>query len=453
MKKIIVKNLAEIPYINDTLDDEIRDYLTITNPKWLENQRMNRWQGKTPKQLMFYEEIGDKLLVPRGAIEAIMQIHTERNINIKVIDKTILLSEVDFNFKGRLWKFQKEATAEALLYEEGTLSSPTGSGKTVMALYMIAKRKQSCLIIVHTKTLLKQWIKRIEYFFGIPKEEIGIIGNSKNFVGEKITVGMVQTLREMKQMPKIGHLISDEDHRVPADTFYKVIKKFDCQYLLGLSATPFRPDGLTDLIYWYVGPIRHEISLIKLIKEGYLKRIEPIIRKTDFTSSLKNPSSNYPKFLAELTKDKQRNTQITNDIVKEVHKGKFGLVLTDRKAHCETLKKILISQDIKVGIINSDQSEAKQEQAVEDINAGNINMIIATGKGLGEGFDCDNLSCLFLTVPVKFDGLLLQYIGRVIRFKKGIEKAQIYDYFDRNIKCVYGSYTIRQKVYKELTSL
>ena len=58
----------------------------------------------------------------------------------------------------------------------GTLKAPTGAGKTVMALSLIAERKQPALIIVHTRELLNQWIERIETFLGIPKNKIGIIG-------------------------------------------------------------------------------------------------------------------------------------------------------------------------------------------------------------------------------------------------------------------------------------
>lgn len=61
----------------------------------------------------------------------------------------------------------------------GTLSAPTGSGKTVMALYMIAQRGQPALIVVHTKELALQWVERIKTFLGIPEKEVGFIGAGK----------------------------------------------------------------------------------------------------------------------------------------------------------------------------------------------------------------------------------------------------------------------------------
>jgi len=47
---------------------------------------------------------------------------------------------------------------------------------------------------VHTKELLDQWVDRIGPFMGIPAREVGIIGGGKLKVGDKITVGLVQSL-------------------------------------------------------------------------------------------------------------------------------------------------------------------------------------------------------------------------------------------------------------------
>ena len=48
----------------------------------------------------------------------------------------------------------------------------------------------------------------------------------------------------------------------------------------------------------------------------------------------------------------------------------------------------------------------------------------------GEGFDCRELSILFLATPIRFNGRLLQYLGRVLRLAPGKDKAKVYDYVD-----------------------
>jgi superfamily II DNA or RNA helicase len=67
---------------------------------------------------------------------------------------------------------------------------------------------------------------------------------------------------------------------------------------------------------------------------------------------------------------------------------------------------------------------------VEALNGGSVKVLIATGQLIGEGFDCRSLSTLFLATPIKFNGRLLQYLGRVLRPGPGKDKAKVYDYVD-----------------------
>jgi superfamily II DNA or RNA helicase len=52
-----------------------------------------------------------------------------------------------------------------------------------------------------------------------------------------------------------------------------------------------------------------------------------------------------------------------------------------------------------------------------------VKVLVATGQLIGEGFDCKALSTLFLATPIRFDGRVIQYLGRVLRPATGKEKA------------------------------
>jgi superfamily II DNA or RNA helicase len=43
-----------------------------------------------------------------------------------------------------------------------------------MGLYLIARRRQPTVVVVHTKDLAFQWIQRIEQFLGIPSDQVGL---------------------------------------------------------------------------------------------------------------------------------------------------------------------------------------------------------------------------------------------------------------------------------------
>lgn len=178
--KIIVSNRLILEDLPGGLERELIDRLTFQNPKWIENDRMGRWNGDTPEYLSYYERTRNGLILPRGYTRQLIGLCRRHGLQYHIDDQRRTLPEVDFEFQGTLRPFQEMAVDDIQKRDFGTTSAPTGSGKTVVALYVIAERKQPALIIVHTKELLYQWIDRIETFLSIPKEDVGIIGDGKN---------------------------------------------------------------------------------------------------------------------------------------------------------------------------------------------------------------------------------------------------------------------------------
>jgi superfamily II DNA or RNA helicase len=85
---------------------------------------------------------------------------------------------------------------------------------------------------------------------------------------------------------------------------------------------------------------------------------------------------------------------------------------------------------------------------VDDLNASRVKVLVATGQLIGEGFDCRELSTLFLATPIKFNGRLLQYLGRVLRPAPGKDKARVFDYHDINVGVLVAAARSRQWVYE-----
>ena len=448
MIQIRIDNRLTISKLPWELRDEIKRRLSFENPAFIEATRMNRWAGNIPDVLRFYEQQGTgTLVIPRGfAGQAIRMIG---NRAYQLDDQRRTLPEVDFNFTGILKPFQEQAVTAMTGKDFGTLAAPTGSGKTVMAIAIIAERKQPTLITVHTKELLTQWVNRIETFLGIPKEEIGQIGAGKKIVGKRITVALVQSLCKIADEVKthVGFLIVDEAHHCPSKTFLDVVSLFDCKFMLGLSATPYRRDGLSRLIYWYLGDCQHEVGKASLVENGDILRAEVVIRETAF-SPYADPVEQYSTMLSELCSDPGRNELIVKDVIREASNGGgICLVLTDRKGHCDTLAAMLRRNGVYPDILTGDTLSGERKTIVERLNSGDVSILIATGQLVGEGFDCKGLSTLFLATPIKFSGRLIQYLGRILRPAPGKNKATVYDYIDKNVGVLRASAKARSKVY------
>jgi DNA repair protein RadD len=118
--------------------------------------------------------------------------------------------------------------------------SPTGSGKTVMAL-ALAEAAGGCLFVVHTKELLLQTAAK----FREHGWTVSIIAPGYYPVrGAQIHVATVQTLIKRSHPPTVPLVIIDECHHfVPDLSWFKFIEHYGNTPRVGFTATPQRSDG------------------------------------------------------------------------------------------------------------------------------------------------------------------------------------------------------------------
>ena len=448
---LVLKNDLELSNIPPQLHKLLTEKLKFPNPKYIENARMGRWNRGVKKELKFYRRLrGNGLSVPRGYIRQLITTCRKLDIDYTLEDRRRILPQVRFVFKGRLRPFQLKAVERMLRREFGTLNSPTGSGKTVMALYVIAMRQQPALIVVHTKDLARQWIERIEEFLEITDDDIGMIGGGKKKIGEKITVALVQSLYKCTDevAPSVGHLIVDECHRIPSRTFTEAVTDFDARYMLGLSATPWRRDNLSKLIFWHLGDVHHQVERRDLIRTGNVLPADVIFRETNFTPYY-DPVHEYSKMLSELTVNDERNRLIAEDVAKEtLRQDGVCLVLSDRKKHCESLWSILkFGYHLRADIFTGDLNASQRQTVLDRLHSDKTQVLIATGQLVGEGFDCPNLTTLFLATPVSFSGRVIQYLGRILRPAPGKKRARVFDYVDVHVQPLLKAARARKRTY------
>ena len=184
---------------------------------------------------------------------------------------------------------------------------------------------------------------------------------------------------------------------------------------------------------------------------GDIVPAEVVIRETSFRTWL-DPSEEYSTMLTELTRDPERNQLIALDVAAEAKNGGgICLVLSDRKAHCETLRALLGLCDVQCEVLTGDVANGNRQQVIDRLNQGKVKVLVATGQLIGEGFDCKRLSTLFLATPIRFDGRVIQYLGRVLRPAPGKDKAKVYDYVDAHIGVLKASAKARERVFKSIS--
>lgn len=436
----------------DTLIKVLKRGLTLPNPKYQAARKYGRWVGKNfPQHLYFFKETKAGLVMPRGfAREVVLQCLEVLGRKPEIIDQRLLLAEQDFTFHGHLRDYQDEAVAAVMARDFGVLEAGTGSGKTVMALKVIALRRQPTIILVHTKELMYQWAERIREFISL---QAGMVGDGKSELGP-VTVAIVNSARNQLRdlAPHFGHIVVDECHRVPATMFTDVVTGFAAKYALGLSATAYRrEDVMTRLIYLYMGSRSHRVDARQLQETGAVLKPRIEVRSTGFTYHYRD---DYPAMMTALTLDDGRNRQIADDVVAVAAKDCGAiLVVSDRVAHCEALAALIAERGERVAVLTGRVPPEKRAEIVEGIKSNRLKILISTVQLIGEGFDAPGLTTLFLATPIKFSGRLKQVIGRILRPAAGNKEATVYDYVDDQVGVLKHSAKERQLTYWQMGEL
>jgi len=456
--QLTLRNHIIIPKVNlpKKLTDFLREELNFVNSKYIINQRLGKSNYKTERYFQTITHDDHSIMIPRGFLNRLIQFLDENEIDFLVCDERQQLNSIDLEPTYKLFPHQAKALQHFENKEDGILVAPPGSGKTIMGLELIVRKKQPALIIVHRKQIFQQWIKRIEDFLDIPKKHIGQFGGQKKKIQTPITISMIQSLSRCKELNEIsqnfGMVLVDECHHIPAKMFRSVITQLNPYYLFGLTATPKRKHNDEKLIFIYLGDIVYEVPKDYNHEVFSMKDTLMIhIRNTDFSMPFQVKTDDFHLLTRTLILDRMRNELIVKDVSEHARLGYKCLVLTERKEHVDILN-LYLKRSFEVIQLTGDLSARKRKEVEKQIHSGHFQILIATGQLIGEGTDFPNLDCLFLVYPFSFEGKLIQYIGR-IEHGESESTAQgrfIFDYRDSKVSVLEEQFKKRNRYYKKL---
>jgi superfamily II DNA or RNA helicase len=426
----------------------LRNELNFANAEYFIKKKSGKNTWNTDRYFKFIEDQEFEITIPRGFAGKLIRHCREQKMDFNFNDLRTKQKVVPYGSSINLLAHQKSALLATEKKEFGLIVAPPGSGKTVIGLEIIAEKKQPALIIVHRKQLAEQWIESIQTFLGIPKKDIGIIGQGKGKVGDKITIAMIQSLsKKLEKQPDIansfGTIIIDECHHIPADSYSNTISKLIPYFQYGLTATPFRKYNEGKLIFIHLGEI---ITEIKSNEIDTYKRARIVVRKTDFDFPFNPKTDQFEALSKVLIHDTGRNKLIINDVIQEVKNGNRAIIITERKDHIDTLNQFL-KQSYETIMLSGSDSEKDRKVKWERLKTGTYQVLITTGQFFGEGSDLHNISRLFLVYPFSFKGKLIQYIGRVQRSEI---TPVIYDYHDHKISYLHKLFLKRNVHYRNM---
>ena len=340
-------------------------------------------------------------------------------------------TERKIKFEGKLRENQKEVRKEAVdkLNSQGSviIAAHPGFGKTSMGIEIASRIKLKTLIVCHRVVIVNQWKDSIKKFCPTAKVQVLTSKSSMKDADFYIANAIIVPKHSRDFYKDIGFMILDEAHILMADKLSQCARSVVPRYVLGLSATPYRNDGLGVLLDLYFGT--HKI-IRKLYRKHTVYRFntgfKPEVKmnkmgKVDWNSVLESQCSNV-----------ERNEDIIKII--QYFPDRTFLVLCKRVDQANYLVKRLKEENEDVtSLIGSNQ---KYEQSSR--------VLVGTVSKTGVGFDHPDLNALILASDV--EQYFIQYLGRV--FRREDSEPVIFDLLD-NYGLLFKHFKTRNAVYVE----
>jgi len=305
--------------------------------------------------------------------------------------------------------------------------APTGSGKTVAGLNLIARIGKSALVICPTSKIAQQWIESAvrSDILGLDRGDVGtIIGGKFDYVGKRITVAIIHNLTKRKKLPKgfrreFGIVIWDEAHNLAARTFSETMKHVSARHRIALTATPKRRDGSAKVFLHYFGA-----PCVVHTGDALAAKVRVFDYVWDPAFARKMTSK--PPFVRDrmIAASTGRNAMLANIICRLYRAGRHLLVIGSRIGHLQRMIGLCADggvPDKDLGLftrsyINEKGKSIPLSNDELDFVAKNCRILFATYKMGAEGLDVPRLDSGVDIFP-RAEGK--QPIGRIRRPVQG----------------------------------
>ena len=337
---------------------------------------------------------------------------------------------VPFHFQGQLRSEQEILEMEGMesVHENNTclLAVYPGGGKTITSLSMVSKLQRKTIIIVNKLVLVEQWKESIEQFLGIQPFVIGGI-HCKIQPNSIYIINAINIPKHNFQDMDIGCCIVDECHLILSTVFSQGLFHIHPEYLIGLSATPYRSDGYNLLFDIYFGIHRIERSLhrphdvLQIVTDEVIEHEMTTHGKIDWNSVITKQclSDNRQKLITHYCMEyPERNI----------------LILCKRIVQMKILYDMLREKGQHVSMFKENDTTFDRD----------CRILISSYQKVGTGFSFNKLDMLILGTDT--EEYFLQYLGRV--FRRLDVRPCIIDIVDKH-SILQKHFSSRKRIYKK----
>lgn len=270
--------------------------------------------------------------------------------------------------------------------------------------------QQKTLVVCTTTTIRDQWVAEVKKWFGFTP---GVIGSGSFNIDTPIVIANIQTVRKhgVALSSVFGILVIDEAHHCCATTFTQIIDESRARYIIGLTGTLKRKDGLECTFKGYFGPT--------IYKPAVSNTLKPIIHA--YTTNIQIPGNITIPWALRINELMQNTTYrelILSLAVFYKEMGHKVLVVGDRVEFLEWLHDSIPESHLITG--RADLKDTTTRNAImAKVAEGPPTVLNASINIFSEGVSLNQLSCLIMVTSTNNESLVEQLAGRIMRIEEG----------------------------------
>jgi len=328
---------------------------------------------------------------------------------------------------ANLKKLRLEGKNKALLI------SATGTGKTYLSAFDAKEfNPQRLLFVVHRANIAQAAMETFKKVFGFQKE-MGFYSGARRELDKDFIFSTIQTISKDSHLSNFDpshfdYIIIDESHRAGADSYQKIFNHFKPKFLLGMTATPERTDGL-DIFTLYDHNIAYEIRLQKALEIDILSPFH-YFGVTDLSINGREVEEKSEFNL--LTSKERVDRIIEQSQFYSCDDGNIrGLVFCSKVEVAKELSRQFNQRGFKSISLSGESSEEQRSDAIDALESDDTKEkidYIFTVDIFNEGIDIPRVNQVIMLRPTQSAIIFVQQLGRGLRKSNGKEYLTVIDF-------------------------
>ena len=339
------------------------------------------------------------------------------------------------------------------------LISATGTGKTYLSAFdAMACKAKRLLFVVHRSRIAATAMETFRTLWGSTRT-YGLFTDGHRQTEADFVFTTVQTLSRPENLAMLApdafdYMVLDETHRAGAASYRKVLDYFRPGFLLGMTATPERTDGM-DIFELFDHQIAYEIRLHRALEEDILSPFHYYGVSDLIVNG--NVMEDVEDFNLLLLPDRAKKVVEKARLYGTDNGETRGLIFVSSVAVGQQLSELLNTMGWRTVFLSGSSSDEQRAQAIQALESDPQALdYILTVDIFNEGIDIPRVNQVILLRPTESAIVFVQQLGRGLRKIPGKEYLTVIDFIGNYQKnflvpvALYGDTTYNKDTLRKL---